>query len=50
MPKFARDRYEICKRCQYKEKVFNGIVCSLCGCYIPAKVMVEDEVCYDERW
>lgn len=48
--KLAKNRLMICKNCSYKVKYFNQDVCDLCGCVLKAKVEVEDEKCYDNRW
>lgn len=50
MPKFAKNRYAICKRCSHNIKECGLETCNICFCVIKAKVMVEDEQCYDGRW
>lgn len=47
---FAEDRYKICKRCSYMESFLGEEYCSLCGCPIHSKKLVEDEICLDGRW
>lgn len=49
-PKYARDRRWICNRCSHKSKLLGKDICSLCGCFIEPKTLVEDEKCLDGRW
>jgi hypothetical protein len=54
----VKRRSMICKHCPYNKKqyskTFNANVskCTLCGCYIKAKVLLNSEVCPDNppRW
>ena len=46
----AEYRLSICNKCPYKKIILSQEVCDLCGCVLDAKVRVEDEICYDERW
>lgn len=50
MPKFAKNRYEICKRCSYRKIELGYEYCSLCGCALPVKCFVPEEFCDDKRW
>lgn len=50
VPTFAENRRKICSKCSYNEDVCGIKYCSLCGCVIAAKTLVEDEQCYDNRW
>lgn len=47
---FADNRLKICKRCSYRETFWGEDICSKCGCFLSAKVLVEDEICLDGRW
>ena len=46
----ARKRLAICKDCPYKIKLCGQDICDLCGCVLDAKVRVENEQCYNNRW
>lgn len=46
----AEYRLNICKKCPYRKKILNEDICDLCGCILDAKVRVENEICYDDRW
>lgn len=51
IPRVARrvrkSRLEICRQCQY----YTGLEqCALCGCFMPAKVMLPHASCPDGRW
>lgn len=46
----AMKRLNICKTCPYKIRICKQDICDLCGCVLDAKVRVEDEQCYDNRW
>lgn len=42
----AMERLTICENCP---KNRNGF-CGICGCYLPAKIMVVDSDCPESRW
>jgi hypothetical protein len=51
IPRVARlvrkSRLDICKQCQY----FTGLErCALCGCFMPAKVMLPHSACPIGKW
>ena len=46
----ATYRLSICRACPYKIRIYKQDLCDLCGCVLDAKVRVEDEKCYDNRW
>lgn len=46
--KIAKERLEICNKCEFKQKVFWR--CKLCGCPIPTKVRSMKSKCPDGRW
>lgn len=46
----AEYRLFICNKCPYKKKFLNEDICDLCGCVLDAKVRVDEEICYDNRW
>lgn len=39
-------RLEVCSTCEYQNENF----CLLCGCHIPAKVLVKENACPAGRW
>ena len=43
-------RLAICSTCSYKTKLCGQDICDLCGCVLDAKVRVEDEQCYNNKW
>lgn len=43
---FSIDRWNICAVCPYNKKK----VCSMCGCWIPAKVLLDVEYCPLKKW
>ena len=45
---YAKQRYKICKQCPE----FNNIVkvCTECYCFMPAKVLLKDQVCPIGLW
>lgn len=45
--KLAKKRAEICADCP---KLTNKKTCSVCGCYIPAKVRSEKSKCPLKKW
>lgn len=44
--KYAIDRRLICKKCELRK----GLICGECGCFINAKVQVEEEECPVNKW
>lgn len=44
----AADRYEICKGCENFNETFKS--CKLCGCFMPAKVLLKSSKCPDNKW
>lgn len=46
----ARQRLNICDACPHKIKMLKQDVCDLCWCVLDAKVRVEDEKCYNNKW
>lgn len=46
----AEYRLSICEKCEYKESILGQNVCGLCGCVLDAKVRVENEMCYNNKW
>ena len=46
----AEKRLAICSTCSYKTKLCGQDICDLCGCVLDAKVRVEDEQCYNNKW
>ena len=46
----AEKRLAICGTCSYKTKLCGQDICDLCGCVLDAKVRVEDEQCYNNKW
>mgnify|MGYP004574952185 FL=1 len=45
-----RDRLLKCKACLHKTKVLNMEVCTMCGCFIDAKVRSKKEKCLLNKW
>lgn len=46
----AEYRLNICQTCEYKDRILGQDVCGLCGCVLDAKVRVENEICYNNKW
>ncbi len=46
--KIAKDRYAVCQSCEMRNSAAN--VCTVCGCYLPAKVILEKSSCPVEYW
>lgn len=46
----AKQRMLICKECHHKTLFLNQEICNLCGCVLDAKVRVENEQCYENKW
>lgn len=42
----GKRRFDICATCPHRM----NSKCSLCGCYLPAKVLSPDSYCPDNRW
>lgn len=42
----AIERRLICKKCELRK----GLVCGECGCFINAKVQIEEEECPVNKW
>lgn len=38
-------RMQICNKCPHNDDNW----CDICGCYLPSKTRVEDEICHDNR-
>jgi len=43
----AKQRYEICKGCEYLTKLR---FCGQCGCFMPLKVRIESVSCPIKKW
>jgi len=41
----AKDRYEICKKCDKNIKIGKVHICSECGCVLPQKCASPEEKC-----
>lgn len=41
-------RRSICNGCEIRDQKLN--ICTACGCFIPAKTKLRDEVCPLEKW
>jgi len=44
----AQSRYEICKQCDNFNKTFK--ICSICVCFMPAKVTLRRAHCPEKKW
>ena len=42
----AEQRYNICLECEY----FDNKICSICGCYMPLKIIFKNGVCPNKYW
>jgi len=42
----SKKRMDICKPCDQRKKQF----CGDCGCFLPAKTRIEEEVCPISKW
>jgi hypothetical protein len=48
--KIAKVRLIVCRNCKSNRWGGRRMWCKECGCYIPAKVRVKDEVCPLKKW
>ncbi len=48
VPKFAKERAKVCasNKCGY----FKDNTCTKCGCYVPAKTLLENSKCDLNKW
>jgi hypothetical protein len=44
----AKQRYQICKQCEVRNKTLN--VCTICGCFLPAKTVLKKSSCPMGQW
>lgn len=44
----AKERMDICKQCDARNDTIN--VCTVCGCFLPAKVKLKESSCPMEAW
>lgn len=44
----AKERQAICNQCEAKNKKLN--VCTICGCYLPAKTKLKESSCPMSQW
>lgn len=47
LPKFANDRLDICKKCDDLVELNR---CSVCGCFMNAKVLLPFASCPKNKW
>lgn len=45
-PEYSKERLSICNGCDKRK----NDICSTCGCYVPAKVLVKEEKCPNSLW
>ena len=50
MPEYQKQRMEICNSCERVNQTIK--VCTLCGCFMPAKTLIKSTYCPDTppRW
>lgn len=46
--KVSKERYTECKNCEVRNKQLN--ICTICGCVIPLKVILEKSSCPMGKW
>ena len=49
-PEFAKQRIEICDKCEFEKGKGRTRYCSKCLCIIESKASVEDEFCWENKW
>ena len=47
MKDLSKARMEVCEECPLKSR---NNVCTACGCYLPAKTKVKEELCPKNKW
>ena len=45
---YAKNRLEQCKNCPKFDSIASE--CQMCGCYMPAKVLIPIGTCPDKKW
>ena len=46
--KLAKERYTECTTCEVRDKTLN--ICTICGCFLPAKTKLEKSTCPMGKW
>jgi len=46
--KVVKERMDICKSCEIRNSTLN--VCTICGCWLPAKTKLKKSSCPIELW
>ncbi|WP_353744838.1 DUF6171 family protein [Hydrotalea sp. AMD] len=44
----ANSRFEICKKCEVRNPKLN--ICTICGCFLPAKTKLKKSTCPMNQW